>query len=71
MDRSVSLIVLGELSLELRRHQKPEKVDIAWLRKLALNFERRISKNAELRAKYEGTPAKYVPVNRSIMVGRF
>lgn len=51
-----------ETSLELSRHQKPEKVDIAWLRRLALNFERRISKNAELRAKYEGTPAKYVSV---------
>lgn len=40
--------------------QKPEKVDIAWLRKLALNFEKRISKNTELRAKFEGKPEKYV-----------
>lgn len=37
-----------------------EKVDIAWLRKMALNFEKRISKNAELRAKFEDKPEKYV-----------
>ena len=42
--------------------QKPEKIDIAWLRRLALNFEKRISKNAELRAKFEGTPQKYVGI---------
>ena len=40
--------------------QKQEKVDSAWVRRLALNFERRISKNAELRAKFEGEPQKYV-----------
>ena len=40
--------------------QKSEKVDIAWLRKLALNFEKRISKNTELRAKFEHKPEKYV-----------
>lgn len=40
--------------------QKSEKVDIAWLRKLALNFEKRISKNTELRAKFEDRPEKYV-----------
>ncbi|KAL2042100.1 hypothetical protein N7G274_005288 [Stereocaulon virgatum] len=39
---------------------KPEKIDIPWLRKLALNFEKRISKNAELRAKFEGTPQKFM-----------
>ena len=38
--------------------QKLEKVDIAWLRKLALNFEKRISKNTELRAKFEDKPEK-------------
>lgn len=31
------------------------------MRKLALNFEKRITKNAELRAKFEGQPQKYVP----------
>ncbi|KAK2798178.1 hypothetical protein FQN51_007864 [Onygenales sp. PD_10] len=34
----------------------PEKIDAAWLRRLALNFEKRISKNAELRAKFESEP---------------
>ncbi|KAF6226241.1 hypothetical protein HO133_009107 [Letharia lupina] len=39
---------------------KSEKVDIAWLRKLALNFEKRISKNTELRAKFEDKPEKFM-----------
>ncbi len=30
------------------------------MRKLALNFERRISRNSELRAKFEDDPQKYV-----------
>ncbi|CAL3972756.1 unnamed protein product [Diplocarpon coronariae] len=38
----------------------PEKIDLAWLRKLALNFEKRISRNAELRAKFEGDPQKFM-----------
>lgn len=38
----------------------PEKIDSAWLRKLALNFEKRISKNAELRGKYENDPSKFM-----------
>jgi len=38
----------------------PEKIDTAWLRKLALNFEKRISKNAELRAKFENEPQKFM-----------
>ncbi|KAH8687682.1 beta-catenin-like protein-like protein 1 [Tricladium varicosporioides] len=38
----------------------PEKIDLAWLRKLALNFEKRITKNAELRAKFEGDPTKFM-----------
>lgn len=37
-----------------------EKIDSAWLRRLALNFEKRISKNAELRAKFEDTPQKFM-----------
>lgn len=37
-----------------------EKVDSSWLRKTALNFEKRISKNAELRAKYESDPQKFI-----------
>lgn len=38
----------------------PEKIDVAWVRKLALNFEKRISKNAELRAKFENDPQKFM-----------
>ncbi len=38
----------------------PEKIDSAWVRKLALNFERKISKNAELRAKFENEPQKFM-----------
>ena len=38
----------------------PDKFDISWLRKLALNFERKISRNAELRAKYEDEPQKFM-----------
>ncbi|KAF4976442.1 hypothetical protein FZEAL_6880 [Fusarium zealandicum] len=38
----------------------PERVDAAWLRKTALNFEKRISKNAELRAKFEDEPQKFI-----------
>lgn len=39
-------------------NQEPEKIDSAWLRKLALNFEKKISRNVELRAKFEDTPEK-------------
>ncbi|KAI4247351.1 MAG: hypothetical protein LQ352_006173, partial [Teloschistes flavicans] len=39
---------------------KPERIDAAWLRKLALNFERKISKNSELRAKFEDDPKKFM-----------
>jgi beta-catenin-like protein 1 len=38
----------------------PEKIDPAWLRKLALNFEKRITRNAELRAKFETEPQKFM-----------
>ncbi|EXJ87345.1 hypothetical protein A1O3_04304 [Capronia epimyces CBS 606.96] len=37
-----------------------EKFDSAWLRRTAINFERKINKNAELRAKYESDPIKFV-----------
>ena len=41
-------------------HYVEEKINSSWLRKLALNFEKRISKNAELRAKYEDDPQKFM-----------
>lgn len=37
-----------------------EKYDVAWVRKVGLNFERRISKNQELRTKYEDDPQKFM-----------
>ena len=40
--------------------QKAEKIDSAWVRRLALNFEKKITRNSELRAKFEGSPQKYV-----------
>ncbi|PQE11035.1 hypothetical protein CJF31_00000796 [Rutstroemia sp. NJR-2017a BVV2] len=38
----------------------PEKIDSSWLRKMALNFEKKITKNAELRAKFENDPQKFM-----------
>ncbi|KAK3381121.1 Catenin-beta-like protein [Podospora didyma] len=37
-----------------------EKIDLAWLKKTALGFEKRISRNAELRAKFEHDPARFI-----------
>ncbi|EDU47357.1 beta-catenin protein [Pyrenophora tritici-repentis] len=37
-----------------------EKYDIPWVRKLALNFEKKVNKNASLRAKYEDDPTKFM-----------
>ena len=45
--------------------QGEEVIDLAWLRKVALNFEKRLSKNSEMRAKYEGSPEKYVCLSSS------
>ena len=38
----------------------PDKIDLPWLKKTALNFEKRISKNAELRARHEDDPSKFI-----------
>lgn len=46
---------------------QPEKFDAAWVRRFALNFERKISKNSELRAKFENDPQKYAKILRSIL----
>lgn len=35
-----------------------EKIDAGWLRKTALAFERKISKNSEMRGKFEDDPHK-------------
>ncbi|KAI1122673.1 Catenin-beta-like protein [Nemania abortiva] len=37
-----------------------EKMDVAWLRRTALGFEKKISRNAEQRAKFEDDPAKFI-----------
>lgn len=39
---------------------RDEKYDSAWLRKLCLNFEKKVNKNASLRAKYEDDPTKFM-----------
>ncbi|KAH8431130.1 beta-catenin-like protein 1 [Aspergillus melleus] len=39
---------------------EPEKFDVAWLRRFALSFEKKISKNAELRGKFENEPQKFM-----------
>ncbi|KAJ5935757.1 hypothetical protein N7466_005304 [Penicillium verhagenii] len=38
----------------------PEKFDTTWVRRFALNFEKKISKNAELRAKFDNDPQKFM-----------
>ncbi|OAL64016.1 hypothetical protein A7C99_4670 [Trichophyton rubrum] len=38
----------------------PQVIDSAWLRRTALNFEKKISKNAELRVKFENDPQKFM-----------
>jgi len=37
-----------------------DQIDSSWLRKTALNFEKRVSKNAELRAKFESDPRRFI-----------
>ena len=37
-----------------------EKIDLPWLKRTMINFERKINKNAELRAKFEDEPMKFV-----------
>ena len=56
---TISTSYLG-YCLEMLTLSKVEKFDSAWVRRFALNFERRISKNAELRGKFENDPQKYV-----------
>ncbi|KAF7541906.1 hypothetical protein G7054_g280 [Neopestalotiopsis clavispora] len=47
-------------SAEQQLQFKEEKIDVPWLRRTALNFEKRISKNAELRAKFENDPTRFI-----------
>lgn len=52
--------VLDFMDRQDEEEAAPEAVDTSWLKKTALNFERRISRNSELRAKFEDSPEKYV-----------
>ncbi|KAI1170991.1 Catenin-beta-like protein [Nemania sp. FL0916] len=38
----------------------PEKIDAAWLRRTALSFDKKISRNAEQRAKFEDDPSRFI-----------
>ncbi|XDG04718.1 hypothetical protein ABKA04_004333 [Annulohypoxylon sp. FPYF3050] len=53
-------------ALDPANDQQPIKFDGAWLRKTAINFEKCINKNAELRAKYENDPAKFAESENSL-----
>ncbi|KAF2483125.1 Catenin-beta-like protein [Neohortaea acidophila] len=37
-----------------------EKIDAAWLKSLVVSFEKKVGKNAELRARYENEPQKFM-----------
>ncbi|KAK5742843.1 hypothetical protein LTR17_003091 [Elasticomyces elasticus] len=37
-----------------------EKIDSAWLRRLAVTFEKKVTRNAEQRARYEAEPQKFM-----------
>jgi beta-catenin-like protein 1 len=39
---------------------KEESVDSAWLRRLSVSFEKKVNRNAELRARYESEPQKFM-----------
>ncbi|RDA95644.1 hypothetical protein CP533_1198 [Ophiocordyceps camponoti-saundersi (nom. inval.)] len=41
-------------------NQGPENIDAAWMRRTAQNLEKRIATNAQLRAKHEGDPQKFI-----------
>lgn len=38
----------------------PEKMDVAWLRRTALRFEKKITHNADQRLKFEDDPSKFI-----------
>lgn len=40
--------------------ESEERIDPLWLKRTMINFERKINKNAELRAKFEDEPMKFV-----------
>ncbi|CAZ81290.1 unnamed protein product [Tuber melanosporum] len=46
-----------------------EKIDVAWLRRTALGFEKKINKNAEMRGKYEDDPHKFMASEADLDAG--
>ncbi|CAK7216131.1 hypothetical protein SCUCBS95973_002700 [Sporothrix curviconia] len=50
----------GGTKKKVKEDDTPEEFDAAWLRKTALNLEKRINRNAELRARYESEPTKFI-----------
>ena len=40
--------------------EEEEMIDVAWLRRMAVRFEKGINRNAELRGRFEAEPEKYV-----------
>ena len=55
-----SKVALDYLDEHDQESYQPEKIDKAWVRKLGLNFEKKLSKNAELRSKFEDDPRKFM-----------
>ncbi|KAF2114718.1 Catenin-beta-like protein [Lophiotrema nucula] len=39
---------------------KEEKYDLAWVKRVSVNFEKKIAKNSDLRARYEDDPSKFM-----------
>ncbi|KAK0707821.1 Catenin-beta-like protein [Lasiosphaeris hirsuta] len=47
----------------------PDKIDLAWMKKTALAFEKRITRNAELRARHEDEPARFIDSEADLDAG--
>lgn len=50
----------GKNQAETTTTETDDQFDVAWLRKTALAFEKRINRNAELRARYESEPTRFI-----------
>ncbi|KAK4109146.1 DUF1716-domain-containing protein [Canariomyces notabilis] len=50
----------AEPSTALPAADDAETINLAWLKKMALAFEKKISRNAELRARFEADPPKFI-----------
>ena len=57
-DGAEALDFLNELDGE--EEMRDEKIDSSWLKRLANSFEKKVAKNAELRARYENEPEKFM-----------